>query len=104
MPRPTNEEIYNKAPEIEEGSEAAIAAAQAQYPNAKVIEAEVKDDGSGSEITLAYVDADGTTYHVVEVTLDANNAITGTDERPNVPPGQAKRPLKERKPHGKFKP
>jgi len=108
MARPSNQDIYNRTPQLEAGSEAAVATAQAQYPTGKVIEAEVKDDGSGYEVTIGVQEGD--IYKIYDVTLDAAGAVTGTEERPNVPPGQEKahahpkeKPLKERKPHAKVK-
>ena len=100
MARPSNADIYNREPELEEGTEAAVAAVQAQYAGGKVVEAEHKDDGS-CEVTVAV--QDGENYKVYEVQVDANGAITGTEERPATPPGHAKKPLKERKPHAKLK-
>jgi hypothetical protein len=109
MPRPSNQDIYNRTPELEAGSEAAVAAVQALYPTGKVVEAEVDETNGSCEVTVATAEADGT-YKVYEVKLDANSAVTSTEERPNVPPGHLKdkkekieKPLKERKPHAKVK-
>lgn len=118
MARPTNQEMYDREPELEAGSEAVVAAVQAAHPEHKIIEAEVDNDPTtgaalGYEVTSGWVDADGTTYHILESTFDADGTLTGEEERPNVPPGQAKekhdkpdkkeKPLKARKPHAKVK-
>ena len=109
MGRPTNAEIYERLPgTIEPGAEGAIALAQSQYGNSKVIEAEVMRDDSGNitgyEVTLGWVD--GTNTHIMVVSMDAAMSNLAYEERPNVPPGQEKpkhpkhekmdKPLKER--------
>jgi hypothetical protein len=101
MNRPSNTAIYNRTPEIELGSENAIAVVQAKYPNCKIIEADVLDDGSGTEITLGLMDGDSA--RIIDVVLNKENVILTETERPDVPPGLAKQTLKERKPHAKLK-
>jgi hypothetical protein len=100
MARPSNQDIYNRTPELEAGSEAAVATVQAQYPSGKIVEAEVDETTGTCEVTVATAEADGS-YKVYDVKLDASGAVTSTEERPNVPPGHAHKkdkPLKERKP------
>jgi hypothetical protein len=93
---------YNRTPEIEVGSESAVAIVQAKYPNCKIIEADVLDDGSGTVVKLGLLEDDNTA-RIVDVTLDKNNVITKEEERPDVPPGQINKSLRERKPHAKIK-
>jgi len=92
MGRPTNADIYARPPHIEAGAEGAIALAQSQYGNSKVLEAEVvtSDDGTvtGYEVTLGWVD--GTETHIMVVSMDAAMGNVTYEERPNVPPGQEK--------------
>jgi outer membrane protein assembly factor BamA len=102
MARPTNQDIYNRTPELEAGSEAAVAAVQALYPTGKVVEAEVDETNGTCEVTVGVQEDDA--YKIYDVKLDANSAVTSTEERPNVAPGHAHKkdkPLKERKPHAK---
>lgn len=106
MARPSNQDIYDREMEIEEGAEGAADVVIAFYPDKKLIEAEAKLDEEGAvigyEVTVGWVDLDGVTYHILEVRLDASLTITSTEERPNVPPGHVKdkheKPLKQRKP------
>lgn len=94
--RPTNQEVYERTTEIEAGAEAAAGTAQAAYPDHKLIEAEVKTNAAGAvtgyEVTMgAYTEDPATgerTYTITEVRLDVNGAIAGTEDRPDVPPGQ----------------
>jgi hypothetical protein len=87
--RPTNEELYNKEPDIQPGTEQAVAAVQAAYPNSKILEA--KTEGTGYEVTAGYIDEQNA-YHIVECELDASCTIVSQEERPNEAPGQAKKP------------
>jgi outer membrane protein assembly factor BamA len=98
MARPSNQDIYNRTPELEAGSEAAVATVQAQYPTGKIVEAEVDETTGTCEVTVGV--QEGEVYKIYEVKLDASGAVTSTEERPNVPPGHHKndKPLKERKP------
>jgi len=110
MARPTNAEICERTKEIEPGAEGAIALAQSQYGNSKVVEAEVMKDDLGTitgyEVTLCWPDPmDGST-HVMMVSMDAAMGNLTYEERPNEPPGHAKpkppkhekleKPLKDR--------
>ena len=96
MPRPTNSELLARNTEIEPGAEQAaqVAAAAAAVPEAKIIEAEVLD-GGGFEVTVGWTNADGTVV-IREYALDGNLTITGSEDRPNTPPGLG---LKEKKSH-----
>ena len=95
--RPTNEDLYNKDPEIEPGTEQAVAAAQAAYPTGKVLESKsIKGESevvTGYEVTVGYQD-EQSAYHIVELEMDAQCTITSTEERPDQPPGQANKPPK----------
>lgn len=98
MARPSNEDLYNKEPEIEPGTEQAVAAAQAAYPNSKALEAKqttMEGGATGYEVTLGYID-EANAYHIVEVEMDASCTILSTEERPNEPPGQANKPPKDK--------
>ena len=97
--RPTNEELYNKEPDLEPGTEQAVAAVQTANPQiTKMLESEIlSDDASmttGYEVTGGWQDNPGMeseVTHIVEYTLDADCQITGQEERPADPPGQAKK-------------
>jgi hypothetical protein len=91
--RPTNADLYNKAVDIERGTDVAVATVMAAYPNTKVLSAEVhgEEDGEpdGYVVTLGWQEETGT--HILEVGVAADGTtITGSHERPNVPPGWMK--------------
>ena len=101
MPRPSNQDIYNREAHTEAGAEQAASTAQALYPDAKMIEAEVKKDDIGAiigyEVTMGWLEGEAT-YHILEVQLRPDYSVSGTEERPNVPPGAAHKPDKHEKP------
>jgi hypothetical protein len=90
--RPSNQELYEKSPEIGDGTQGAVAAAQAAHPGYdRVLEAKpLTTDGTvtGYEVTLGKTD--GTTYTILEVKLGTDLNVQSAEERPNVPPGQEK--------------
>lgn len=89
MSRPSNQDQLNKEPNLEAGTEAAVSAATAKYPQAKALEAKVTSDG-GAEVKLGWQDENGQA-HIVELKVDAAGNVGGGEERPDVPPGQAKK-------------
>src|SRR5690349_2981308 len=96
MSRPSNQDQLNKEPHLEAGTEAAVAAALAKYPQAKALEAKAVADGT--EVKLGWSD-EASQAHIVELKVDAAGNVGGGEERPNVPPGLAKG--ENEKPHGK---
>lgn len=87
MPRPTNQQIidkFNGSPEIDAGTEQAVATAQAQYPTGQVLEA-TKDEAGVCQVTVGIAGKDGVPARVLELSFDVNGTLTETDERTDKP-------------------
>jgi hypothetical protein len=102
MARPSNEDLYNKDPEIEGGENAAITtaavtAALAHYPNQEAKALEAKTVSGIGHVTVGYKATDG--VHIVEVTVDAMGVVTPGEERKDQHPGHGK-PDKVEHEHG----
>lgn len=95
--RPSNEELYNKEPDIQPGTEDAVLAAQAAYPGCKVLEAKsvtMEGGATGYDVTIGQIDEQNV-YHIIELEMDSSCTIVSTEERPDEAPGQAKKPKPE---------
>lgn len=94
MARPTNQDIYNKAPEIEPEAQPAVSKVAAEVQATKELEGHVKSDGSGYDVTVGKLEGTpeaGEVYHIFEAFVNMEMEIKSMEERPNEPPGQAKK-------------
>lgn len=101
MGRPTNQELIDKlsaAIDVDAGTEAAVAAAQAAFPEMTVLEASLDAETGIAEVTLgvASPDAGVTPARLVEVTVAADGTVT-SEERPDTAPGHGKTKAAEAK-------
>jgi hypothetical protein len=72
MGRPTNAELADQDPELEEGTDDAVATALAQFPGSKAVEAVRRDDGH-VEVTVADPNKD---IHEVTVSEDGKSVLS----------------------------
>jgi len=94
MARPSNSDLFTKLSanrDIEAGTEAAVSAAQAAYPDCTVLEASLDADSGTAEVTVGYAATDTAPARIIEVSVDATGAVVDADERPDTAPGAGHR-------------
>lgn len=90
--RPSNEDLYNKEPEIDPAAQPAVDVVLSQHAGAKGLEGKVRADGTGYDVTAGSVDQDGVTYHIWECDVNMALVITETEERRDTKPEKPEKP------------